>query len=187
LFIADEVACGFGRTGRHFASDHFGLKPDILCLAKAISGGASGMGAMIATAAVAKSLEEDGNAYSTYGWHPLSTEAALASLRYMNKHRARLLDHVARISAYFRQHLEQMDFRQALAIRIRGLAIAPEFADEDYVSRLHARSRARGLLCSSDGSILLLLPALNIPRATARKGWTSCSAAPECVSSVGHR
>ena len=76
LFIADEVACGFGRTGRLFASEHFGLKPDMLCLAKAISGGASGMGAMIATAPVAKSLEEDGNAYSTYGWHPLSTEAA---------------------------------------------------------------------------------------------------------------
>ena len=56
------------------------LKPDILCLAKAITGGASGMGAMIAAAPVAKSLEEDGNAYSTYGWHPLSTEAALASL-----------------------------------------------------------------------------------------------------------
>ena len=80
LFIADEVACGFGRTGRLFASEHFVLKPDILCLAKAITGGASGMGAMIAAAPVAKSLEEDGNAYSTYGWHPLSTEAALASL-----------------------------------------------------------------------------------------------------------
>jgi acetylornithine/succinyldiaminopimelate/putrescine aminotransferase len=168
LFIADEVACGFGRTGRLFASEHFGLKPDMLCLAKAISGGANGMGAMIATAPVAKSLEEDGNAYSTYGWHPLSTEASLASLRYMIRHRTRLLDHVARISDYFRQRLVRMDFRQVPAIR--GLAIALEFADEDYVSQLHTRSRERGLLCSSDGSILLLLPALNIPGETARKG-----------------
>ena len=170
LFIADEVACGFGRTGRLFASEHFGLRPDMLCLAKAISGGASGMGAMIATAPVAKSLEEDGNAYSTYGWHPLSTEASLASLRYMIRHRRRLLDHVTRISDYFRQRLVQMDFRQVPALRIRGLAIALEFADEDYVSELHARSRERGLLCSNDGPILLLLPALNIPGATARKG-----------------
>ena len=82
----------------------------------------------------------------------------------------RLLDHVERTSDYFRQRLVRMDFRLVPAIRLRGLAIALEFADEDYVSKLHARSRDRGLLCSRDSSIMLLLPALNIPRETARKG-----------------
>jgi acetylornithine/succinyldiaminopimelate/putrescine aminotransferase len=170
LLIADEVACGFGRTGKLFASEHFGLKPDIICLAKAITGGAGGMGAMIATAPVARALEEEGDAYSTYGWHPLSTEAAIASVRYMVRHRTRLLEHVARMSDYFRRRLVQMDFKQEPAIRIRGLAIALEFEDEDYVSQLHERSHARGLLCSGEGANLLLLPALNITREAAKKG-----------------
>jgi hypothetical protein len=49
LFVADEVACGFGRTGRVFACEHFDLRPDMLCVAKAMSGGLAPVGAMIAT------------------------------------------------------------------------------------------------------------------------------------------
>ena len=60
LFIADEVACGFGRTGRLFASEHFDLDPDMLCVAKAMSGGMAPIGAVIATAPIAKSMEENG-------------------------------------------------------------------------------------------------------------------------------
>ena len=78
---ADEVATGFGRTGKLFAVEHFNLQPDILCLAKAITGGHSPMGAMLTTAAVGRSMEEKGSFYSTYGWHPLSVAAALATLR----------------------------------------------------------------------------------------------------------
>lgn len=53
LFVADEVATGFGRTGRLFASEHFGLGPDVMCLAKAITAGYAPMGATVATEAVA--------------------------------------------------------------------------------------------------------------------------------------
>jgi adenosylmethionine-8-amino-7-oxononanoate aminotransferase len=66
LFIADEVACGFGRTGRLFACEHFDLDPDMLCVAKAMSGGLAPIGAVIATAPIATSMEEnDGTFYST--------------------------------------------------------------------------------------------------------------------------
>src|SRR3954453_14757249 len=66
LFVADEVACGFGRTGRLFACEHFDLEPDMLCVAKAMSGGLAPIGAVIATTAVATSMEEkDGNFYSS--------------------------------------------------------------------------------------------------------------------------
>src|SRR5204862_2619057 len=71
LFIADEVACGFGRTGRVFACEHFDLDPDMLCVAKAMSGGLAPIGAVIATAPLATSMEENGGTfYSTYGGHP---------------------------------------------------------------------------------------------------------------------
>ncbi len=170
LFIADEVACGFYRTGKLFASEHFGLRPDILCIAKAVTGGAAGMGAMLATAPVAKSLDEEGNAYSTYGWHPRSTEAALVSIRYMIRHRTRLRDHIERMADFFRQRLVRIDFKEVPALRVRGLAIALEFGDKKYVSALHARCRAKGLMLSSEGTILLLLPALNISRKTAQEG-----------------
>src|SRR5688572_33053872 len=53
LFIADEVASGFGRTGRVFACEHFELDPDMLCVAKAMSGGLAPIGAVIATATIA--------------------------------------------------------------------------------------------------------------------------------------
>ena len=60
LFIADEVASGFGRTGRLFACEHFDLEPDMLCVAKAMTGGLAPIGAVIATAPVAQSMEENG-------------------------------------------------------------------------------------------------------------------------------
>ena len=63
LFIADEVASGFGRTGRLFACEHFDLDPDMLCVAKAMSGGLAPIGAVIATAPIAKSMEENDGAF----------------------------------------------------------------------------------------------------------------------------
>src|ERR1051325_10973642 len=78
LIIADEVATGFGRTGKLFACEHFDLRPDIMCMAKAVTGGLGGMGATLMTGAVARSMEKDGSFYPTYGWHPRSAELAIA-------------------------------------------------------------------------------------------------------------
>jgi adenosylmethionine-8-amino-7-oxononanoate aminotransferase len=68
LLVIDEVATGFGRTGRIFAAEHYRLNPDVLCLAKAITGGAAGLGATLLSAPVARSMEKHGDFYSTYGW-----------------------------------------------------------------------------------------------------------------------
>jgi acetylornithine/succinyldiaminopimelate/putrescine aminotransferase len=171
LFIADEVACGFGRTGRVFACELFDLDPDMLCVAKAMSGGLAPIGAVIATAPIAASMEEqDGNFYSTYGWHPRSVAAAIATLRALKSNRRRLLASIAEMSEYFRVRLLQLEFEQPAAIRIQGLAIGIDVGAEDYADAIQEKCRRNGLLVSTEGSTLLLLPSLVIDRPTAARG-----------------
>jgi acetylornithine/succinyldiaminopimelate/putrescine aminotransferase len=173
LFIADEVACGFGRTGRVFACEHFGLDPDMLCVAKAMSGGQAPIGAVIATAPIAKSMEEnEGTFYSTYGWHPRSVAAAIATLRDLKANRARLLTGVAQMSEYFRVRLLQLEFEQPAAVRIQGLAIGIDVGDEEYADTVQDKCRRNGLLVSTEGATVLLLPSLVIDRLPPREAWT---------------
>jgi len=170
LLIADEVATGFGRTGKLFACEHFGIEPDIMTLAKAVTDGVGGLGTMLASATVARSMEKHGAFYSTYGWHPRSAHIAIHTLRYLTANRKRLLANVAATGAYFRERLEAMDFGPEGELRIVGLAIAIDLRDEKRASRLAARCRRNGLLVSDEGETVLLIPALNIDRATARRG-----------------
>jgi 4-aminobutyrate aminotransferase-like enzyme len=171
LFIADEVASGFGRTGRLFACEHFDLEPDLLCVAKAMSGGLAPIGAVIATAPIAEAMEEkDGTFYSTYGWHPRSVAAAIATLRGLKANRRRLLAGVAEMSEYFRVRLLQLEFDRPAQIRIQGLAIGIDVGDEDYADAIHDKCRRHGLLVSTEGSTVLLLPSLTIETTTAARG-----------------
>src|SRR5436190_3604313 len=170
LLIADEVASGFGRTGRLFACEHFGLEPDLLCLAKAITGGGAPMGALVTTDAIGRSMEESGSFYSTYGWHPRSTAAAIASLRWITKNRRQLLANVERLSGYFRKRLRAIDFGKAAELTICGLAIGVDVGSERRASNIQEEAREAGLLMSTQGPRLLLLPPLNMPRSVAEKG-----------------
>jgi acetylornithine/succinyldiaminopimelate/putrescine aminotransferase len=116
-------------------------------------------------------MEKHGSFYSTYGWHPRSAELAIAAVHYLNKHKDRLLRNAARRSDYFAERLSQMPFKQRATIRVKGLAIGIDLADEDYASELHERCRRRGLLFSHESdSTLLLLPALNMERSVAQEG-----------------
>src|SRR5687767_4753126 len=171
LFIADEVACGFGRTGRVFACEHFDLDPDMLCVAKAMSGGLAPIGAVIATAAIAQSMgENEGAFYSTYGWHPRSVAAAIAALRHLKANRRRLFAEVAEMSEYFRVRLLQLQFDNPATIRIQGLAIGIDVGAEEEADAIQEKCRRNGLLVSAEGSTVLLLPSLAIDKRTAAKG-----------------
>ena len=170
LLIMDEVATGFGRTGRLFASEYYDIAPDIMTLGKAVTGGVVGMGAVISTDEVAESMSEKGSFYSTYGWHPLATHVAIANLRWIIPNRRRLLDGVALMSDYFRDRLSAMDFGEEGKLNIRGLAIGVDVGDEDYADEIVETCRRGGLLLTNEGSVITILPALTIDRAAARRG-----------------
>jgi adenosylmethionine-8-amino-7-oxononanoate aminotransferase len=176
LFIADEVATGFGRTGKLFAIEHFNVKPDIMCVAKAITAGYSPMGAMLTTAAVGRSMEEKGHFYSTYGWHPLSVAAALATLRALRRRRKSFLDQVNALSERFASRLSMIEFRTTPKIRVKGLAIALEFETDQEASRIVERAMKNGLLLTSEGPVVLLLPPLTMTSNVAEKGLSILAA-----------
>ena len=170
LLVIDEVATGFGRTGKLFGSQVIGVEPDLLCLAKAITNGLAPMGALVATKPVAESLEQDGSFWSTYGWHPRSVHAAIATIRYFAEHEERLLQDVARTSAYFHERLASIRFRKPATLRIRGLAICVDLGDEGYASKVADRCAKAGLILTTEGPALLMLPALTIEERVAARG-----------------
>jgi acetylornithine/succinyldiaminopimelate/putrescine aminotransferase len=170
LLIMDEVATGFGRTGRLFATEHYDIEPDIMTLGKAITGGVVGMGAVISTDEVADSMKEDGTFYSTYGWHPLATHVAIANVRWLIENERRLLDGVARTSAYFRDRLSTMDLGEDAKLNMVGLAIGVNVGDEDRADEIIESCRRGGLLLTNEESVITMLPALTIDRAAARRG-----------------
>ncbi|MFZ5649752.1 MAG: 4-aminobutyrate--2-oxoglutarate transaminase [Bacillota bacterium] len=83
LFIADEVQTGFGRTGRMFALDHFGVEPDIITAAKSIAAGMP-LSAVVGRAEV-MDAPDPGHIGGTYGGNPVSTAAGLATLKYLEE------------------------------------------------------------------------------------------------------
>jgi adenosylmethionine-8-amino-7-oxononanoate aminotransferase len=166
LFIADEVASGFGRTGKLFASEHYGLEPDILCVAKAVTGGFAPLGATITTARIADALKEKASFYSTYGWHPHSVSIAIANLRWLEKNSPRVLRHVEKLSGYFEQRLRPM----ARTVRIRGLAIAADLEEEKRANAVAERCRKKGLLLTTAGACLTMFPPLTMDLTTAEAG-----------------
>jgi acetylornithine/succinyldiaminopimelate/putrescine aminotransferase len=170
LLILDEVATGFGRTGKLFATEYYDVQPDMMTIAKAATGGAVGIGALLVREDLAQTLEEDGNVYSTYGWHPLSVDVAIANVRWIKRNERRLLDRVDRTSAYFMDRLRAMEFGEEPEVRCRGMAIAVDVHDQRYADRVAGKCRERGLLLDNQDSVLLMLPALNVDRATVRNG-----------------
>jgi acetylornithine/succinyldiaminopimelate/putrescine aminotransferase len=171
LLVIDEVACGFGRTGKLFACEHFDLEPDILCLAKAITGGAMPLGACMTTAKIAnKALKNGFQFYSTYGWHPLAVAAATANMRYWIENKEAILGNVAELSQYFTDRLSQMKFKKDATLRILGLAIGVEVSDPKYATRIQQNSLKKGLLFTTQEKTLTFFPPLTMRQAIAEEG-----------------
>jgi 4-aminobutyrate aminotransferase len=117
LLIADEVQCGMGRTGRLFASEHFGLEPDIITLAKGIASGMP-LGALLARDDV---MRWDSGAHgSTFGGNPVSVAAALATLRLLE---GGLVENAARVGERLLAALRGRLARHRVVGDVRGLGL----------------------------------------------------------------
>lgn len=170
LLVMDEAITGFGRTGKLFGTEHFDIKPDIMCLAKALSAGHAGMGAVITTEEIAEAVEEEIGLYSSYGWHPISVDAAIANIKYWKANEEDLFSNIENTGRVFQENLSELKFKHGAEIRIKGLAIAVDVKDENYASEIMERSLEAGLLMNTEDSSLVFFPALNIDTETVEEG-----------------
>lgn len=157
LLILDEVQTGFGRTGKWFAKEHSGIKPDIMTLAKAMGGGFP-MGAMLAQEDVAANFGRGDHA-STFGGNALSCAAALANIDVIKKEG--LVKRSAELGTYLQKKLNDLDKDYVKEIRGKGLMVGMELLIkcDDVVSK--ARERGVLLNCTSE-SVLRFVPPLTI-------------------------
>ena len=118
LLVCDETQTGFGRTGRMFAIEHWGVTPDIIAGGKALGGGLP-MGYFSTRAAIAASYTRPGA--STFGGNPVCATAGLAFLRIMK--RDGLAERSARLGEHLQQRLEDLAGRQPLIRQVRGLGL----------------------------------------------------------------
>lgn len=161
LFILDEVQTGMGRTGKLFSFEHFGIKPDIITLAKAIAGGIP-MGACLATeeAGTAFTLGDHG---STFGGNPLACAAAKTVLKILNDG---LLESSAAVGEYFGERLAHFSkYNFITDIRGIGLMRGIQLCDKIKAAEFEGKLRERGYLVNVAGNnTLRLIPPLTITR-----------------------
>jgi 4-aminobutyrate aminotransferase len=179
LFIADEVQSGFGRTGELFAVEHFGIEPDVICMAKGIASGFP-----FAALGTRRELDDrwpTGSHGGTYGGNPIGCAAALATIEVMTE--PGFLDNVRERGAQLMSglgELQQLDdgFRQ---VRGLGLMVASVFDDPARVAAVaaHCRQEGRLILMSAGtyGTALRWMPPLVVSASEIDEGLSAFAAA----------
>lgn len=159
LLIIDEIQTGFGRTGRLFACEHYGVQPDILCLAKALGGGLP-MGAIcLGTQVVESGRIGKGVHGSTFGGNPLACATALTTLDIIQNEQ--LPGRAARLGEYALERLRAIHSPLIREVRGKGLLIGIELTRraQPYLEKL----LERGVLALPAGpNVIRLLPPLVI-------------------------
>ncbi|MGD1841674.1 MAG: aspartate aminotransferase family protein [Thermonemataceae bacterium] len=142
LLILDEIQAGFGRTGKLWAFEHFDFIPDILVLAKGMGGGMP-IGAFVSSSAIMRGLMEDPilGHITTFGGHPVSCAAALATLEVLLE--ADLIEKVAVKAQLFKKLLHHP---KILGIRNKGLIMAVAFDNFTTLKPIIDRAIAAGVV-----------------------------------------
>lgn len=167
LLIFDEVQTGCGRTGDWFAYQYFGVEPDMMTLAKAVSGSFAG-GVLLAKKEIASSLRPGMHA-ATYGGNPIAAAAGIAVIEMIEAEG--LLEKAKRIGEMFRAELNDLKSDTDMILEVRGvgvmIGVELAVAGVPYVKAC----MERGLLinCTHE-NILRFLPAMNISEQLVREG-----------------
>ena len=159
LLLIDEVQTGWCRTGKVMSYMHYGIKPDIVSMAKALGGGMP-IGAICATSEVAKAFSA-GSHGSTFGGHPVSCAAALAQVEELLSRD--LAGNAERVGDYLMERLATLP--HVREVRGQGLMIGIEFDDAvDAVELKHECVRRHLLLTAIGNRVIRLVPPLIVTR-----------------------
>jgi acetylornithine/N-succinyldiaminopimelate aminotransferase len=167
LLIFDEVQTGCGRTGAWFAYQHYGVEPDVMTLAKAVCGGIAG-GAMLVKPELATSLRPGMHA-ATFGGNPIAARAGLATLETIEQEG--LLASALRLGELFRDRLTEFQAGCPLVreVRVLGVMIGIELTVEG-ANVVKECLRRKLLVNCTQGNVIRLLPAMNLPEELAQEG-----------------
>ena len=173
LLICDEVATGFGRTGTMFACEQEGVSPDLLCIAKGLTGGYMPLAATLATERIYDAFlgaHSDLKTFfhgHTYTGNPLACAAAIASLDVFEKERTLVrIQPKIRLLSDWLGHVERMP--EVSEVRQRGLMVGIDLGEQDPDLRLGHRvvleARRRGVIVRPLGDVIVLMPPLSISK-----------------------
>lgn len=162
LLILDEIQCGMGRTGEMFAWQHYGVKPDVMTVAKALGNGVP-IGAFLACGKAATAMVP-GDHGTTYGGNPLVTAAAGAVLDIFEKRQ--ITDHVKEVGAYLYEKLEELTAKYDIICghRGRGLIQGLEFTVPAGSIVKKALLEEKLVLISAGSHIIRFVPPLIIQK-----------------------
>lgn len=164
LFIADEIQTGLARTGKMLACDHEEVKPDMLILGKALSGGTLPISAVLANDDVMLTIRP-GEHGSTYGGNPLACKVAIAALEVLKEEN--LAARSAELGAYFRAEIAKLDSPHVQEIRGKGLlnAIVIQHENPEAAWDLCLTLKGNGLLAKpTHGDKIRFAPPLVITK-----------------------
>jgi adenosylmethionine---8-amino-7-oxononanoate aminotransferase len=178
LLICDEVATGFGRTGTMFACERERVAPDLLCLAKGLTGGYLPLAATLATERIYEAFlgaHEEFKTFfhgHTYTGNPLACAAALASLEVFRRERTLVrLQPKIRLLGELLAHVAVMP--EVAEVRQRGMMVGIDLGKHVPALRLGHRvvkeARARGVIIRPLGDVIVLMPPLSISKAELRR------------------
>ncbi|MEE9188194.1 MAG: ornithine--oxo-acid transaminase [Anaerolineales bacterium] len=165
LMIADEIQTGLGRTGQLFACDHESVRPDVMIIGKALSGGFYPISAVLADRSI-MGLFQPGEHGSTFGGNPLGAAIARTALKVIINEN--LIQNSAEIGAYFTDRLAEIPSRHIKEVRGVGLLIGVELKSSAGGGRRSAEMlRKNGVLVKeTHGNVLRFSPPLIIDRET---------------------